>query len=92
MSLKSIDYLKDSLDALSQKIYGKPFGNLGKKEQSDSLSRLFVTSALEYLGGHGDTADRFEDGYTDGSGDLEIDLLIKVGKEVHNNPNKIQRL
>ncbi len=75
---KAEDYIRDRLIELSD----KPFGSWGKKESSNYLSRLFVTTALPELG-HVDASDYFEEGYVDGSGDLGIDVIIKVAKEVH---------
>lgn len=75
---KAEDYLKDQLTELA----GQQLSGMGNKALSDNLSKLFVTVALPALG-HVDVADYFEDGYTDGTGDLVIDLIIKVGHSVH---------
>ncbi len=72
------DYLKEQLTESA----GRPWNDLTPKDASDNLSRLFVTIALPAMG-HVDAADLFDDGYTDGSGDLVIDLIIKVGHAVH---------
>jgi len=72
------DYLKEQLTELA----GRQLESMSNKERSDNLSKLFVTVALPALG-HVDVADNFDDGYTDGAGDLVIDLLIKVGHSVH---------
>lgn len=86
---KSEDYLKKVLNENSLEFYGKPFGELGNKAQSDNLSRLFVTQVLDELG-HPDASEGFEDGYVDGGGDLTNDLIIKAGNEVHFIQTKFQ--
>lgn len=75
---KAEDYLKEQLTEIT----GKDFSQLSDRARSDALSKLFVTVAMPAMG-HIDAADSFEDGYVDGSGDLGVDLLIKIGRDVH---------
>ena len=79
---KSEDYLKKILNENSLEFFGKEYGQLGSKQQSDNLSRVFVNQVLDELG-HPDASECFEDGYVDGAGDLANDLIIKAGNEVH---------
>lgn len=75
---KPEDYLKEQLTELA----GQPWNKLTHKQESDTLSRLFVQYAMPAMG-HVDVSDYFSDGYVDGAGDLGVDLLIKVGRDVH---------
>lgn len=75
---KPEDYLKEQLSEQA----GRLWNQLSNKEQSDALSKLFVTVAMPAMG-YADVADAYNDGYVDGRGDLGIDLLIKVGRDVH---------
>jgi hypothetical protein len=79
---KSEDLVKQKLSDFAEQMYEKPFGKLGNIEHSNNLCRLFVEQILPELG-HSDVVDLFDYGLCDGSGDLVIDALIKVGNNVH---------
>ena len=79
---KAEDFIKEKLSLRSEEYFGKVFGKLSNKENSDNLSGFFVEKVLPELG-HADASDMFDDGYVDGGNELGIDLLIKVGTNVH---------
>ncbi len=79
---KSEDYLKEKLSEAAEVTFEKPLGKLSNIELSNNLCRFFVEKIMPDLG-HEDVADLFDDGLCDGSGDLGIDALIKVGGNVH---------
>jgi hypothetical protein len=79
---KAEDFIKQKLSERSEEIFNKNFGQLGNKENSDNLSGFFVEKILPELG-YPDASDLFADGYTDGGNELGIDVLIKVGTNVH---------
>ncbi len=83
MSQKKNDYLKEEIDNILNERWGKRLTKGASSiEISNALTLLFVSKVLENIG-YEDLSDRYDEGLTDGSGDLGIDFLVKVGRRVH---------
>lgn len=79
---KAEDFVKEKLNERSKEIFARDLGQLGNKELSDNLSGLFVEKLLAEVGFQ-DASDMFSEGYVDGGNELGIDVLIRVGTNVH---------
>ena len=83
MATTSASVVRDELNTYSHVVLNGDLDSLNDYKRSWILARYFVEKMLPSMGFSDELIDHFTDGYVDGSGDLGVDILIKLGNQVH---------
>lgn len=83
MATTTSSLVRDELNNYAYETLNSDLDSLGDIKRSWILARYFIEKLLPTLGFSDELIDHFDEGYVDGSGDLGVDILIKLGNQVH---------